>query len=202
MDEEPQPYLRPYVEAARRHGAGFRSLLWASPQTQAARFDAFTRACDFHERNVLDVGCGRADLYDFLLDRGIRPAHYVGLEGVPELARAARAKGHKGCQIVEVDFIREPHRLLVGADAIAISGALNTVDAATFYTTLRTAFEAAAETLVFNFLGSPDLAAADYLTWHEPGDVLAFARTLASAPRFLEDYLPGDCTIAIDHHDH
>ena len=35
----PEPYLLPYLRAADKHGAEFPSLLWASPQTQAARFD-------------------------------------------------------------------------------------------------------------------------------------------------------------------
>ena len=33
-------YLRPYRDAARAYGAGFATLLWASPQTQAVRFGA------------------------------------------------------------------------------------------------------------------------------------------------------------------
>src|SRR5688572_20626498 len=68
-------YLEPYVRAAARHGEGFGSLLWASPQTQGARFDALMRLCEFGGRNVLDVGCGRADFLDHLIKREVRPAH-------------------------------------------------------------------------------------------------------------------------------
>src|SRR5215213_2125323 len=72
-------YLSPYLKAASRHGAGFSSLLWASPQTQAVRFAALTRIVDLNGKSLLDVGCGRADLLDFLLAQNVRPAHYVGL---------------------------------------------------------------------------------------------------------------------------
>ena len=78
-----------------------------------------------------------------------------------------------------------------------ISGSLNTLDTSTFYTTIRRAFDAAAEVLVFNFLDSPSLAAASYLTWHRRDDVLAFARSLSKDVRVLSDYLDGDSTIAI-----
>src|SRR5438045_4009908 len=54
------PYLLPYLKAAELHGSGFGSLLWASPETQATRFDAIERLGRLHGKSVLDVGCGRA----------------------------------------------------------------------------------------------------------------------------------------------
>src|SRR5205823_5466246 len=69
-------YLAPYREAASRHGDRFGSLLWASPRTQAARFDAICRLAHLAGKRVLDAGCGRADLMDFMISRGIEPAEY------------------------------------------------------------------------------------------------------------------------------
>jgi SAM-dependent methyltransferase len=203
-EPKPPPYLAPYLRAARLHGGGFGALLWASPYTQAARFDAIRRLGDLAGRSVLDVGCGRADLLDYLLSRGVVPAEYTGIEAVADLAAAARAKGDDSapptrCRrtIVEADFVAEPARLFVGADVVVMSGSLNTAEDETFYATLRTAFAAAGERVVFNFLASPDLAAADYLRWRRPADVVAFARELSADVRTLQDYLPGDCTVAV-----
>jgi SAM-dependent methyltransferase len=190
-------YLRPYVAAARKHRAGFGSLLWASPTTQTARFDAFTRLYDFTGKLVLDVGCGRADFLDHLLKRKMPPAHYVGVEAVEALAQVAAAKRLKDCMIVRADFVAEPHRLLVGADVVVISGALNTLDEPAFYKTIRTAYEAATEQLIFNFLGSPAIAAAEYLHWYEPDELMTFARTLTPDVEMRDDYLHGDCTFAL-----
>jgi hypothetical protein len=190
-------YLEPYALAAARHGADFRSLLWASPKTQRARFDALLRLVELNGRSMADVGCGRADLLDHLLSKSIRPAHYVGLEAVPTLADAAEAKRHPDMLIVRADFVREPGRMFVAADVVYFSGSLNTLDAASFYRTIRLAYEAAAETLVFNFLCSPLLAGAAYLHWRPPAEVLAFARTLTPNVQWLDDYLDGDCTLAL-----
>jgi len=194
-----EPYLLPYRRAADKHGADFPSLLWASPQTQAARFDAIERLGRLHGKSVLDVGCGRADLLDFLLDRGVRPADYVGIEAVDELAAAAEAKRRrmKDVRILRADFVREPLRLFVAADVVVFSGSLNTVEDDAFYTTIRRAFEACGETLVFNFLCNSYLAGADYLRWRRPAEVLAFSRQLSLHVRFLDDYLHGDFTVAI-----
>jgi hypothetical protein len=190
-------YLEPYRRAASQHGDRFGSLLWASPATQAARFDAICRLADMDGRRVLDAGCGRGDLMDFLLEREVEPREYIGIEAVDELAAAAMRKNFAGARIVHGDFVREPRLLEVGAEVIVFSGSLNTVDSAQFYLSLRQGWEAAGEVLVFNFLAAAHIASAEWLTWHHAEDVLRFARGLSSKVRTLNDYLDGDCTIAV-----
>lgn len=196
MDDKAE-YLEPYRAAARRHGAGFGALLWASQRTQGVRFEALVRAAEFEGRRVLDVGCGRGDLLDFMDSQGIRVASYVGIEGVAELAAAARGKEREDVQIIEADFVAEPARMFVGAQVVAISGALNTMGAEAFYRTIRRAYEAASEVLVFNFLCSERLAGASYLSWHRLEEVLGVVGTFSREVRVVEDYLEGDCTVAV-----
>lgn len=193
----PPDYLDPYHRAAARHGADFPSLLWTSPQTQAARFDAMMRLVDFSHRSILDAGCGRADFVDHLLGRGVKFTSCTGIEAVPQLADAARQKNLPRTTILQADFLADPRLLDAGADIITFSGSLNTLDHAAFYAILNRAFAAARQFLLFNFLSSPDLAAADYLHWRRTETVLHHARSLSPRVRKLEDYLPGDCTIAI-----
>jgi SAM-dependent methyltransferase len=200
----PQPYLLPYLRAADRHGSAFGALLWASPQTQAARFGAIERLGNLHGKSVLDVGCGRADLLAFLLDAGVRPADYIGIEAVEDLAAAAEATCRRlpHSSIVRADFVREPLRMFVAADVVVFSGSLNTLEDGDFYGTIRRAFDAAVEKVVFNFLSSSMLAGADYLRWHEPAEVISFASQLSPDVQTLDDYLPGDFTVAIRKHEH
>lgn len=189
--------MEPYLRAARQFGAGFSALLWASPKTQRARFEAIRRAYDPQDKSMLDAGCGRADYLEFLVARNIHPADYIGLEAVETLAAAAEAKAIANSRIIRGDFVSEPAKLFVGADVIVFSGSLNTVDEGMFYETLRRAYDATAEAVVFNFLSSSALAGRAYLTWHHREKVEAFARRTASDVRVLEDYLQGDCTIAM-----
>lgn len=198
LKEQPPPdYLVPYVRATRRHGDGLGSLLWASRRTQEMRFEALCRLRNFEGCSILDVGCGRADLLDYLLKNRIIPADYVGLEAVGILAQAARNKGLPGCTIIEADFVTEPRRMYVGADVVLFSGSLNTLQPAAFYRTLTHAYEAAAEEVVFNYLCSPELAGTKYLTWHKPADVMAFARGLTPDVRSLRGYISGDCSVSM-----
>src|SRR5439155_19647702 len=142
--QEHPAYLQPYARAVRRHGPDFRALLWASRQTQETRFEAMLQLADPTGRAVLDLGCGCADLLDFLLAHGFAPSRYVGLEGVDELADAAESKGHAIAQIARVDFVREPGRIAAAkADIVFCSGAFNTIDTADFYAAIANAFAAA-----------------------------------------------------------
>jgi hypothetical protein len=198
--QEHPPYLRPYAAAAHRHGPTFRALLWASRQTQELRFDAMLRLADPSNLSVLDLGCGCGDLFDFFLARGVAPVRYVGIEGVSELADVAKRKHPAVAEsaIVCADFVAEPWRVRAVEPAIVYcSGALNTIDSADFHGTIRNAFAAARRTLVFNFLSSPLLAGETYLRWHHRRDVLAFARSLTRSVDVLDDYIDGDCTIAM-----
>jgi SAM-dependent methyltransferase len=192
-----QTYLKPYIDAASRHGDQFPSLLWASPRTQAARFDAMARLYAMHGRRVIDAGCGRADFLDFLVARGMEPSFYIGIEAVDELAASAIRKNLPNSQIIHADFVREPKHLEDGADVIVFSGSLNTLDAQQFQATLDVAWESAKEALVFNFLSAAHLANAKWLNWHRTSHVFAMARRWSSDVRVLEDYLDGDCTIGV-----
>jgi hypothetical protein len=147
---------------------------------------------------VLDVGCGKADFFDFLIRRGVVPARYTGLEAQRWLARAARGKRRPAeASIVEADFVKQPAKLRVGADAIVFSGSLNLLSAARFYSTLEHAWSATRTWLAFNFLTSPALAADEYLMWRRRDSVVAFARRLGGVVRVDDGYEHGDCTIAM-----
>jgi SAM-dependent methyltransferase len=120
-------YLYPYHEARQQGAKGLDALLWTSQAGQQARFDAIARLCPLAGRRIVDAGCGRADLLGRLLELGIVPAHYTGLEMIPATVRAARRKRYERCRIVRADFVREPETLQVGADVVAFSGSLNSL---------------------------------------------------------------------------
>jgi SAM-dependent methyltransferase len=194
---QPPTYLQPYARAVKRHGPDFRALLWASRRTQEQRFDALVKLVDPTGLTVLDVGCGRADLYDFLVTRGMKPKRYFGIEGVRELAESAENKRIGNARIIVADFVREPKRMQVNADIVFCSGALNTIGGDDFYVTIRNAFAAAKKALVFNFLSSSLLAGVNYLFWHSERQVMRFARTLTPDVEKVDGYIEGDCTIAM-----
>jgi hypothetical protein len=193
----PPAYLQPYLDAAERHGAKFESLLWANPSAQAARFAALARWCELAGRSVLDAGCGRADLLDYLLAQRITPAQYIGVEAVEALAQAAEMKKIPDTAILRGDFIDDPKLLDQHADVIIFSGSLNTLSPDDFYQALRLAWQYTKCELAFNFLCSPRLASGKHLTWHPIAGVQEFAYGLSGDIAVDDSYRKGDCTIVI-----
>lgn len=196
MSEQPPNYLEPYLAAIQRNGPAFRSLLWSSEATQEARFIAIAEIIELSGKSILDVGCGRGDLLDFLRNRHIDYAHYVGLEAIDSFADQAQARCGEREMIVRADFVRDPGRMYAGADVVIFCGSLNTLNRASFHDTLRHGLAATAGTMVFNFLCSPLLSNAKHLTWHPATDVVDFLRPLAHDLIVRDEYLDGDCTIA------
>jgi hypothetical protein len=194
----PSPsYLEPYLRASEQFGEGFGSLLWASPKTQAARFNALAGLCNMKGKRLLDAGCGRADFLDFLVRRDMAPENYVGIEAVEATATAARKKQNFPMTILQGDFVLEPNLLDQRADIIIFCGSLNTLSPEEFYLAIETAWQYAKHEVAFNFLSSGRLAKANHLNWHHKFKVMLFVQSL-SQNIFLNDrYIDGDCTIAI-----
>jgi len=190
-------YLQPYLNALAEHGDKFPALLWASRSTQEVRFAALERICPLEGKVVLDAGCGRADLLDWMNRRGIKPNKYIGIEAVEMFRRAAWRKKLRNATILQGDFVTDARLLDQDADVIIFCGSLNTLSADDFYRTLTSAQKFARQTLAFNFLSSPELAKAKYLTWHRMEDVIAYLRVFGGEIKVAEDYLDGDCAISL-----
>ncbi len=197
MSSVERPWLTPYVVATEKYGAGFNSLLWASPRTQRARFDAIRELCDPQGRHILDAGCGRADYLAYLIELGVWPASYVGIEAVDALADMAEGHRFPNTTILRADFVRDPARLVVGAGIVVFSGSLNTLTDAQFHETIRRAYDAAGVAVVFNFLSSTYLAGKEYLYWRKIEEVRRYCQKFCPDVRFKDDYLKGDCTACL-----
>jgi hypothetical protein len=190
-------YLSPYLQASRKYGAGFGTLLWASPKTQASRFKALLSAIKIDGLAITDVGCGRADFLEYIYNQQIFPRSYAGIEAVEALALAAERKQLANCRIIRGDFVQQPDLLQTQADVLFYSGSLNTMDTPAFYRSIEDGFRAAQKAVVFNFLCSPFLAASSHLTWHPPQEVMDFASRLSPRVKLLDRYMRGDATVVI-----
>jgi len=66
---------------------------------QLRRFEALRALGAFHERSLLELGCGNGEFYHYLRSCGVRP-FYTGLDASAELAAEARARfaGEETCR--------------------------------------------------------------------------------------------------------
>lgn len=156
-------YLDPYLKATEQFGPSFEATLWASEKWQRVRFRIACELQDMNGRVVLDAGCARGDFARYMVDEGIEYGRFIGLEGVADLARAAEALGLPEAEFHTSDFAAEkdaftrhasalPGRSTPGPDVIVFSGALNTFEIEAACAVLARAWDACAESLIFNFL--------------------------------------------------
>ncbi len=199
-------FLEPYREAVRRFGPGFQSTLWSSREGQHLRFDVMIDLAGMDGRIVLDAGCGSGDFAQHLIERGVRFARYVGVDAVAEMVECARQRSLPGCAFLVADLLRDDTLLReTRPDIVCISGTLNTMDETSARRLVKTAFDAASQGVVFNFLSNrPDEAwgGKDLGPAHRFDTIRWLDWTLHLTPRvsFTQDYLDGhDATIMMRH---
>ena len=186
-------YLGPYREAADVHGADFGVTLWASEQSQRRRFEVMTRMVYMPGKRVLDAGCSRGDFAAYMLERGVAYGRYIGVDALEDVIAYARSRELPRAEFHVGDLVNDARLWRAGRPQIvAISGTLNTMDDEAVMTVLESAWEAASQTLVFNFLSDccgpkapPQFDAARRL---DTIGLLRWAMRQTWAVQFRQDY--------------
>ncbi|MEX0886188.1 MAG: methyltransferase domain-containing protein [Phycisphaeraceae bacterium] len=149
----PAAYLVPYRQALNSHGSGFGVTLWASHASQRTRFEVMVQELYLPGKRILDAGCSRGDFARFMLDRDIAYGRYIGVDALDDIITHARDRQLPRAEFHVGDLVHDARLWTLGKpQVITISGTLNTMDDAAVMTILASAWEAAGETLAFNFL--------------------------------------------------
>ncbi len=198
-------YLNAYRDAQDDFGNDFRVTLWANTRSQETRFKVFNQMCYLPGKRLLDAGCSRGDLAAYLGQHGVEYAHYVGIDGLPEVIDYANRRELPHAEFHAGDFVRDTSLLATGnPQVILFSGTLNTMDDKTAMDLLDAAWQACSQTLMFNFLSSrsttdprEELGPARRL---DPLKYLDWAMIRTARVQFRQDYFRHghDATIKMD----
>lgn len=80
-----------YDRACLRFSSSYKAVGWYSLHTQRRRFDVLSDMANWHQKSILDVGCGQADLLGYLHDHGIVP-DYTGIDLSANMLQKSREK--------------------------------------------------------------------------------------------------------------
>lgn len=153
MTQPSDNYLSPYKQAQAEHGTGFGVTRWASERAQRLRFRVMHQMVFMAGKRVLDAGCSRGDFAAYLNERGTAYEHYVGVDALEQVTAFANTRGLPRCRFVTGDLLEDPGLFSIQSpQVIAVCGTLNTMADDAAIALLDTAWEAAGQTLVFNFL--------------------------------------------------
>jgi SAM-dependent methyltransferase len=196
-------YVNRYRGRLTEFGATPEALGWGKNPRQEVRFGVLGEgALRRPDSSVLDVGCGFADLYDFLRKRGWKGT-YTGIDLVPELLTEARRR-HEGLDVKESDLAQ-----LGGTakyDFVVASGIFNAKllsgdNPGHILSSIEKMVQLARVAVSVDFLTTyVDFQKPD--AWHtDPGWILSQSRKFSRCARLRCDYMPFEFALILQKDD-
>ncbi|MBO1926759.1 class I SAM-dependent methyltransferase [Thiomicrorhabdus sp. 6S2-11] len=203
-NKQRQRIARRHEDSIQRHGYKPQALFWSSKAIQDIRFQTLLDGIPKQLKSIdgfslLDVGCGFADLLDYLQQQRLN-TDYVGVDLAPAMVTAAKSLHPKSVfhcgDLFDMDFADESF------DFVVLSGALNEVveceqQGAYAKAVIEKMYALCRVGVAFNLLDSRDLwtASRPDLQSFAPQEMVSFCQTFASKVEWRDDYLDNDFTV-------
>ncbi|XIA64124.1 methyltransferase domain-containing protein [Bradyrhizobium sp. TZ2] len=191
---------RLYYARLEEHGMNVGALKSGGATKQWVRHSVHAQAFDLAGRHVVDVGCGIAMFYKFLLGRGVQPASYTGIDIVKPFLEANR-KEHPEARFFSLDIFADSLDGL-DMDVAFMSQVFNNVyenadNEAVVRVAIQRFFAVARQGIVIDFMSTyVDWKDRD-LHYFDPSAMFAFAKSLTRFVEIRHDYLPFEFTLIL-----
>ena len=170
---------------------------WAI-DSQNIRFNILSQIDDLNNKSILDVGCGNAMLYDYLIQ--LYPnLRYVGLDLLDEFLNNAmkRLSNKKDVNFYKGNFMSEQLPLL---DYYLVSGAFNYKNSNPLFIfqSIQHLFNSSRFGLGFNLLSMAPSNQQIAVAYNKQM-IFEFCKMLSPKCKLIDDYLENDYTIYLYH---
>ncbi|WP_054031283.1 class I SAM-dependent methyltransferase [Desulfatitalea tepidiphila] len=194
-EDETRGIVDYYSRLLNKHGVSPRALDWGSLESQQLRFAVLADIGRMDGCSLLDVGCGFADLLDFLVSRNWN-VHYTGYDLNGALIEQAKSRFPQGTFEVR-DLLAEPD-LSPRFDYVVASGIfyLRRKDAPAYVEEMvGRMFSLCRKGLAFNTLSIRAVAREPGELYADPAKILTMCLNLTPRVVLRHDYLPHDFSI-------
>jgi SAM-dependent methyltransferase len=194
QQREQEALIRLYEDRYREMGRDVRTLGWKSIDDQVLRFEVLCDVGDMKDCEVADVGCGFADLYDYL-QRRFGQTRYFGVDISPSLIEDIR-RVRPTLDVQQADILAPAYART--ADYFVLSGALSykLEDNLAFTKQMLTKmFGLCRRGVAANFLSSYVNYQHERNYYHRPEDVLSIAKQITPWVALRHDYPLWEFTI-------
>jgi SAM-dependent methyltransferase len=194
-------YVERYERRLREHGHSPEALGWGRLGREQVRFSVMAAAIEeVGAKSVLDVGCGFADLHDYLRGRGWQGL-YRGIDIVPGLLdQARRREPGLDLELADLSAYRPGEQQVV--DVAVASGVFNArlshdSNAEHIARSVRRMFELSRVAICVDFMSTQvDFQHPD--GWHtDPAWALDLARSMGRRFRLRHDYMPFEFALIV-----
>lgn len=188
-----------YESHVRRYGYSYRALGFGQRASQEKRFEALVPLGSFHNRSLLDAGCGFGDLLVYLRGRGMAPS-YTGVDICEPMIEHCRKRFQDDCARFTVGdaltFEAEngpyDYVLASGLFGLAARGTRQRIKP-----TLERLFSMCRRALAVNFLSLCAARRRPGRLYLDPLEMLRLALAITPAVRLDHGYLPNDFTLCL-----
>jgi SAM-dependent methyltransferase len=183
-----------YSGRVERYGDDVQSLGWSGRASQSKRFDALCGLGAFHERTLLDVGCGFGDLLAHLNGRGVFP-RYTGVDLCEAMVARCRERFPEAAFERGELFGFEPkgeHDFVV---ASGLFGLRTPRARARLRAGLSRLFSWCRVGAAVNLLSRKGGGRSEQAYYVEPAEILELGLSVTPAVSLKHDYLPNDFTL-------
>lgn len=144
--------IKSYQKSFKKYGINPKAIQWQQTESATVRYKELVSDLDLEDKSILDVGCGFADMADYLLKK-YKKIDYKGVDIVSEFIEICRKK-YTNYKFVKTDYFSRPLKKVF--DVILCSGAMNTnINSADIYRkkAIKTMFDHVKIALSFNLAG-------------------------------------------------
>lgn len=199
MNDDDQRNIKLYQSLLAEHGNSFRSLDWGSRESQIKRFEILADIGISAGDSLLDVGCGLADLYEWL-QKNKPGVNYSGIDITPEMVMRAKARfpdvDFSNATIFDLKHSEKAYDYVV-ASGIFFFRKENPMDY--MVRVIDSMFRISRKGIAFNSLSawSKDRTDGEFLA--DPCEVIDYCRLLSPFVSLRHDYHVADFSVFLYH---
>ena len=177
-----------YTKSLKEFGISAKGMHWHNKSTQYTRFKILTSFIkDIKESSILDVGCGCAEYYNYLIIHKNLPYKYIGIDCFNKMVDISK----KRFPNIEFQIKDTLNTNLIYSDYYVSSGSMSLLDGMDVLLSIENCYKFSNKAFIFNFLKEEGLSG---LTQNQ---IIMFCKSLCNNVLICDNYLENDFTISM-----
>ena len=181
--------IKRYRERLGKYGQDVKALASGNRERQLIRFEVLSRVGDLNNHSVLDLGCGFADFYAYLKEKGLKP-DYTGYDICPDLIKICKTRFPEA-KFKTIDIQETPVKKKFDyvVSSQTFNNKLTKEDNETLIRDIiKRAYELSNIGIAIDMLSNYVDFREEHLHYYSPEDIFRFCKTITKRVALIHDY--------------